>query len=211
MKNGPKFTLIGSGIITIIAIVIAIVGIISIEEIDVEEYSIFKGTNGSVEVVNGGTYTVFVNDEFTCQQTEISVTDELYEYFEADCDLIMDEEGWRAIGVFYTDGNGNLDVQSNHEILIIDDMTYLKEGAGSVLGGCCFVCIGLIGLIIGAAWAYSSKPVPQMIIMPQGVQPHMQAVQPHMQAVQQQIQVPVAPGYAPGNLVITQQEEERDV
>ncbi|MDE0707926.1 MAG: hypothetical protein OSB33_03145 [Candidatus Poseidoniales archaeon] len=194
MENGPKFTLIGSGIVTLIAIVIAIVGVIDTMEIDVEEYSIFKGTDGEVEVVKGGTYTVFVNDEFTCQQTEISVADDLYEYFEADCDSIMDEEGWRAIGVFYTDTNGNLDVQSNHEILIIDDMTYLEEGAWSVLGGCCFVCIGLIGLIIGAAWAYSSKPVTQMVVMPQGVQPQMQ--------------VPVAPGYTPGNLVITQQEEE---
>ena len=201
MENGPKFTLIGSGIVTLIAIVIAIVGVIDTMEIDVEKYSIFKGTDGSVEVVEGGSYSVFVDDEFTCQQTEISVTDGLYEYFVSDCDSLMDEDGWRAVGVFYTDGNGNLDVQSNHEILIIDDMTYLKEGAGEALGGCCFVCIGLIGLIIGAVWAYSSKPVPQMVVMPQAVQMQMQqpmAVQP-------------TTGVQPGNLIVTQQEEEPGV
>jgi hypothetical protein len=201
MENGPKFTLIGSGIVVIIAIVVAIVGLVDIEEIDVEAKASFKGTEGSIEVVTGGAYTVFVNDEFTCQETTISVNDGTYEYFESDCDSDFDEEGWRSIGVFYSDVNGELDVQSNHEILIIDDIVYLEEGGDVFIGGCCFVCIGLIGLIAGAIWAYSSKgqTVPQMVIMPQ------------QQQVPMQVPLATTTEYTPGDLVITQLEEEHDV
>ena len=199
MENGPKFTLIGSGIVVIIAIVVAIVGLVDIEEIDVEAKASFKGTEGSIEVVDGGAYTVFVNDEFTCQETTISVNDGTYEYFESDCDSDFDEEGWRSIGVFYSDVNGELDVQSNHEILIIDDIVYLEEGAAEFIGGCCFVCLGLMGLIVGAIWAYSSKPVPQMVIMPQ------------QQQVPMQVPLVTTTEYTPGDLVITQLEEEHDV
>ena len=199
MQNGPKFTLIGSGIVVIIAIVVAIVGLVDIEEIDVEAKASFKGTDGSIEVVDGGAYTVFVNDEFTCQETTISVNDGTYEYFESDCDSDFDEEGWRSIGVFYSDVNGELDVQSNHEILIIDDIVYLEEGGAEFFGGCCFVCLGLMGLIVGAIWAYSSKPAPQMVVMPQ------------QQFTGAQFQPVVGESYQPANLIITQQEEERDV
>ena len=199
MENGPKFTLIGSGIVLIIAILVAIVGLVDIEEIDVEAKASFKGTEGPIEVVEGGTYTVFVNDEFTCEETTISVNDGTYEYFEADCDSNLDEKGWRAIGLFWSDVNGDLNVQSNHEILIIDDIVYFEEGGAEFFGGCCFVCIGLIGLIAGAIWASSSKPTPQMVVMPQ------------QQFTGTQLQPVVGEPYQPANLIITQQEEERDV
>jgi len=199
MQNGPKFTLIGSAIVIVIAIVASIVGLEDIVEIDVEAKASFKGTEGSIEVENGAWYTVFVNDEFTCGETTISVNDGTYEYFESDCDSDFDEEGWRAIGIFYSDVTGNLNVESNHEILIIDDIVYLEEGGLLASGGCCFVCLGLMGLIVGAIWAYSSKPAPQMVVMPQ------------QQFTGAQFQPVVGESYQPANLIITQQEEERDV
>ena len=196
MENGPKYTLIGSGVIVVISVILFVFG--STVDVDVESEAVFKGTEGTVELSDQTTYTVFVNADSDCYDAEIVVTDGTWDYFNQDCDEIMDEDGWKHAGIL-AEASGTLEVTSNYEIIIVDDMVYLESG-GSILVGACICCLGVIGLIAGAVWANSSKgqPVPQMMIMPQQQQVPMQ--------------VPLTTtGYTPGDLIITQQEEERDV
>ena len=47
------------------------------EEIDVEEESIFAGRSGDVDVQEYATYSVFVTSEYTCDQSEVSITEEV--------------------------------------------------------------------------------------------------------------------------------------
>ena len=196
MENGPKYTLIGSGVIVVISVILFVFG--STVDVDVESEAVFKGTEGTVELSDQTTYTVFVNADSDCYDAEIVVTDGTWDYFNQDCDEIMDEDGWKHAGIL-AEASGTLEVTSNYEIIIVDDMVYLESG-GSIIVGACICCLGVIGLIAGAVWANSSKgqPVPQMMIMPQQQQVPMQ--------------VPLTTtGYTPGDLIITQQEEERDV
>ena len=202
METGPKYTLIGSGVIFVIAVILMVFG--STVDVDVESEAVFKGTEGTVQLSDQTTYTVFVNENSNCYDTDIVITDGTRDYFEKDCADFMDEKGWKHAGVVSLDAVGTLEVTSSNEIIIVDDMVYLESG-GSFLAGGCICCIGIIGIIIGAVWASRSKqPIPQMVIMPQQQVP-----------MQVPIQVPVqttleTTGYTPGELIITQQEEEHD-
>ena len=197
MENGPKFTLIGSGVIVAISVILFVFG--STVDVDVESEAVFKGTEGTVQLSDETTYTVFVNADEDCYDAEIVVTDGTWDYFNQQCDQYMDEDGWKHAGVLANEASGTLEVTSNYEIIIVDDMVYLESG-GSVILGACICCLGVIGIIIGVVWANSSKgqPVPQMIIMPQ------------QQQVPMQVPLTTTTGYTPGELIITQQEEEPD-
>ena len=197
MENGPKYTLIGSIAIFVIAVILMVFG--STVDVDVESEAVFKGTEGTVQLSDQTTYTVFVNENSNCYDVDIVITDGTWDYFEKDCAEHMDEKGWKHAGVVSLDAVGTLEVTSSSEIIIVDDMVYLESGGSFLVGGC-ICCIGIIGIVIGAVWANSSKgqPVPQMVIMPQQQQVPMQ--------------VPLSTtGYSPSELIITQQEEERDV
>ena len=198
MENGPKYTLIGSGVVVVISVILFVFG--STVDIDVESEAVFKGTEGTVSLSEGSSYTVFVNDQFDCYDTDVVITDGTSNYFDQDCDEYMDEKGWKHAGVLPVGTSGNLEVTSNHEIIIVDEMVYLESG-GSIIAGACICCLGVIGLIVGAIWANSSKgqPVPQMMIVPQ------------QQQVPMQVPLATTTGYTPSELIITQQEEERDV
>ena len=144
------------------------IGVGDINHIDVEEKAIFQGHSGSVQVSKDGAYTVFVNDDYTCNEVDISIHDDIYEYFNFDCDPVLDEKEWRAVGWMVPDIDGTLNVDSDHEIIIIDDIVYLEEGgyAMAVSGITC--CCGILGLIIGSVMASTmrdDKP-PQFIVMP---------------------------------------------
>jgi len=195
MENGPKYTLIVSVLISVLAAILLVYG--STVGIDVESEAVFKGTEGTVQISGNSAYTVFVNDEFDCYDTDIVITDGTLDHFEPDCDKYMDEDGWKYAGTLSYEASGNLNVTSNNEILIVDDIVYLESG-GSIIVGACGCCIGVIGLIVGAIWTRSSgsQPVTQMVILPQQ---------------QTLVNVPVASEYTPGNLIVTQQEEEPGV
>jgi hypothetical protein len=200
MENGPKYTLIGSVVIFVIAVILMVFG--STVDVDVESEAVFKGTEGTVQLSGQTTYSVFVNENSDCYDTDIVITDGTFDYFEKDCAETMDEKGWKHAGVVSLDAIGTFDVTSSSEIIIVDDMVYLESG-GSFLAGACICCLGIIGIIIGAVWASkSNQQAPaQVVIMPQQQVP-----------MQVPVQVPLeTAGYTPGELIITQQEEERDV
>jgi hypothetical protein len=200
MENGPKYTLIFSGVIIVISVILMIFG--SAVDVDVESEAVFRGSEGTVSLSDKTTYTVFVNDQYNCYDTDIVVTDGTWDYFDQDCDEYMDEEGWKHAGTLSMEASDNLEVSSNHEIIIVDDVVYLESG-GSIIVGACACCAGIIGIIIGGIWSTNSskgQPVAQMVILPQ------QQAPAHVP-----VQVPVTTNYTPGDLVITQLEEEHDV
>ena len=67
-----------------------------------------------------------------------------------------------------SDADGVLNVQANHEIIIVDDMIYLSEGGFAVLGGGALCCISLIGIIIGVILMSRKKPTTIMMVQHPG-------------------------------------------
>jgi hypothetical protein len=192
MSKAPLFVMIGSGIVIVISLMIIGFGGVAIVDIDVESNAIFQGSSGSVPVEEYGTYTILVNDQYRCDETTVSITDGTTEFFISECDRIFDEIGWRAIGVMETNLTGELSVSANHEIIIVDDLVYLGEGGGLMVGGGALCCIGIIGLVIGIVMSFNKKGkggVQHVIIQ----QPMMQ--QQYQQPVQQQYQQPVQQQY----------------
>ena len=126
--------------------------------LDVEEYAIFQGDQGTVEITAYSSYSVYVNSDFSCSDTTVSVYDEEWEYFYKECEPIMNEQGWDMIGYFVPDVDGQLTVEANHEIAIIDDMVYLRKGGGSILISGGLACLGIVGVIIGLVILVMSKP-----------------------------------------------------
>ena len=188
MSKAPLFVMIGSGIAIVISLMMIGFGGVAGIDIDVESNAIFQGSSGSVSVEEYGTYTIFVNDQYRCDETTVSITDDTTEFFITECDRIYDEVGWRAIGVMETNLNGELSVSANHEIIIMDDLVYVSEGGGLMLGGGGLCCIGIIGLVIGIVMSFNKKGkggVQHVIIQ----QPMMQ--QQYQQPVQQQYQQPL--------------------
>ena len=94
---------------------------------------------GTVEIVAYGSYSVYVNSDFSCSDTTVSVYDEEWEYFYKECDPIMNEPGWDMIGYFVPDVDGQLTVEANHEIAIIDDIVYSIGIIPGLFIGCCIL------------------------------------------------------------------------
>ena len=194
MGKTPVVVLISSLIFLLLSFGIIGAGFNDIREIDVESESIFQGSSGSVSV-ESATYTVFVNDQYTCSETIVSISDETYEYFNELCDPDFDEKGWKAIGVMESDVSTQLTVDSNHEILIVDDLMYLSEGGLAIFGGLGLCCFGLIGVITGIILLSTQKKPVQVLVqqpMAQGYQQPMQ--QEYQQPAHQEYSPPISKG-----------------
>ncbi len=124
---------------------------IDVVGMDVEEESIFIGRDGTVEVEEYGTYSVFVKSEISCDDVEVSIYSGDWEYFWPDCDSYLNEKGWNYIGYFSSDFEGSMSVESNEQVAIIDDYSYFTEGGGALLLSLPFCCLGVIGLIIAVS------------------------------------------------------------
>jgi len=126
--------------------------------IDVDEKAIFQGKQGTVEIDAFSSYSVYVKSDHSCSDTTVSIYDDEWEYFFEDCDRIMNEDGWNMVGYFSPDICCQLNVDANHEIAIVDDMVFVREGGGHIIisGGLC--CLGVIGVIVGIIVIVTSKP-----------------------------------------------------
>lgn len=171
MAKRSTLLLAGSGILIAISFLLMAAGGASAADIDVQANALFQGTDGTVDVQQDNSYSIFVNDQYTCSETTVTIYDDIYEYFLEDCDSTFNEQGWRHVGVMSSDLNGQLTVESNHEIIIVSDMVYLEEGGLAVLGGGALCCIGVIGLIVGIILASTNKG--GNVIAIQQPMPHM--------------------------------------
>ena len=130
----------------------------SISGLDVEENAKFQGERGIIEIDAVSSYSVYVNSDFSCSDTTVSIHDEEWEYFFEDCDPIMNQPGWNMVGYFYPGVDGQLTVEANHEIAIVDDRAYLKEWGASILISVGLCCFGIVGVIIGILVMVMNKP-----------------------------------------------------
>ena len=157
----------------VIAAALLRVGSFQIDEIDVEEEAIFTGRNGNVPVVEYGTYSVFVVSDYSCDDVEVSIYLEegegVWEYFFRDCDEYLNEKGWNYVGYFSSDFEGNMNVEANRQILIIDDIVYFNEGAGTMILSFPFCCLGVIGLIISVTILITAKQKVQGTVVNPGI------------------------------------------
>ena len=126
--------------------------------LDVEEFAIFQGEQGTVEIAAYNSYSVYVNSDFSCSDTTVNIYDEEWEYFVKECEPIMNEQGWDMIGYFVPDVDGQLSVEADHEIAIVDDIVYLRAGGGSILISGGLACLGIVGVIVGLVILVFSKP-----------------------------------------------------
>ena len=69
----------------VIAFMTFIVGGVNLEEIDVEEKSIYKGIDGDIYVNKSDIYSVFVTSEYSCKDVELSIYKDDWEYFFLPC------------------------------------------------------------------------------------------------------------------------------
>ena len=171
-RNG--YIILGLSIFSIMAsVAIFAVGTIQMEEIDVEEEAIFAGRFGDVDVQEYATYSVFVASDYTCEEAEVSITEEVgeevWDYFFKDCDEVFDEEGWTYVGYFSTDFDGSLSVEANRQVRIIDDMAYFDYGGAAILASLPVCCLGIIGSIISVTILITAKEKGEKLQSDQGI------------------------------------------
>jgi hypothetical protein len=146
-----------SGFMIVIAFMTFIVGGANIEEIDVEEKSIYKGVGGDINVNKYDVYSVFVTSEYSCKDVELSIYKDDLEYFFEDCDALFNEDGWNYIGYFSPDFDGNIEIDSNRQILIINDNIYFDEGGFEIIISLLFCCFGFLGVIVSIIMILTSS------------------------------------------------------
>ncbi len=155
-KSGLIFLGISSFMI-IIAFMTFVIGGYNLEKIDVEEKAIFKGVDGDITVKKYDAYSVFVTSEYSCKDVELSIYRDDLEYFFEDCDVLLNEAGWNYIGFFSPDFDGIIGIDSNQQILIINDNVYFDEGGLEIIISLLFCCLGFIGIIISIVMVFSSS------------------------------------------------------
>lgn len=121
-------------------------------ETDLEAEAVFRGDSGSLNVSGG--HTVYISDEYECFAAAVTIANETEDFFKPGCDEIYDQPGWLVIGTFHPMRESLLSVNSTHEILIIDDASYITS-AGYL--GCGLCCLGLIGLVGGLITRSTSR------------------------------------------------------
>ena len=146
-----------SGFMIIIALMTFAIGGYNLENVDVEEKAIFKGVDGDLTVKKYDYYSVFVTPEYSCKELELSIYRDDWEYFFEDCDAVFNEEGWNYVGYFSPDFDGIMGIDSNLQILIINDNSYLDEGGFEIIISLLFCCLGFIGIIISIIMVFSSS------------------------------------------------------
>ncbi len=146
-----------SGFMIIIALMTFAIGGHNLENVDVEEKAIFKGVDGDLTVKKYDYYSVFVTSKYSCKELELSIYRDDWEYFFEDCDAVFNEEGWNYVGYFSPDFDGIMGIDSNLEILIINDNSYLDEGGFEIIISLLFCCLGFIGIIISIIMVFSSS------------------------------------------------------
>ena len=150
-------------------------------EVDLEAEAVFRGESGSLNL--SGAHTVYISDEYECFAAAVTITNETEDFFQPGCDEIYDQPGWLVIGSFYPMRESMLTVNSTHEILIIDDASYITSAGYLGCGLCCFGLIGLVGSFI----TRSSSPKEAVSYAPNN---------PY-QPTQQEVQQPSNERYAP--------------
>ena len=169
MKKG---LVISGSILSGICLIVAAVTFFSAMDFKPNSSNIMHDTSE-----NGNTFQFSEGDSFViyvyaignvdCNQFELSITDETYEYFERDCSSgdLYDTSEYTYLGDLVIEDTGSYEISSQGDIIIADANEVGTDGLISIAScGCCI--LGLILLIVGLA---TGKRKPQvMMVQPDG-------------------------------------------
>ncbi len=169
MKKG---LVISGSILSGICLIVAAVTFFSAMDFKPNSSNIMHDTSE-----NGNTFQFSEGDSFViyvyaignvdCNQFELSITDEIYEYFERDCSSgdLYDTSEYTYLGDLVIEETGSYEIASQGDIIIADANEVGTDGFISIAScGCCI--LGLILLIVGLA---TGKRKPQvMMVQPDG-------------------------------------------
>lgn len=160
MANVGKNFTFGSVFCILFSMVLMVSG--SYSEIDIEAEAAFQGTSGDFKPA-AGAHTVFIQDNYSCTDGTVSIMEGDMEKFEFGCSDDWNQQGWHEIGVVDPTPGSTLTVNSDVEVLIIDDFNLVGP---MMMGGCGLCCLGIIGLIIGTLVSINTrkKPPTQYIV-----------------------------------------------
>ena len=115
---------------------------------------------------------IFVTSEYSCKDIELSIYKDDWEYFFKDCDALFNEDGWNYIGYFSPDFDGNIEIDSNQQILIINDDIYFDEGGFQILISLLFCCI------VPSDWLSNPAITRRRVVLPHPEGPRIQTNSP---------------------------------
>ncbi len=182
MKKG---LVIAGSIISVICIIILGLTIVSVMGFEPESDNILHDTSedgNSFSFNEEDSYNLYVYAKGTveCSQFEISITDEIYEYFDRNCgdgDLYTTND-YTFLGDLTVDEAGTYEISAEGDVIIVNANDVGTDGFISIAScGCCLV--GLILLIVGLT---TGKSKPQVMM----IQPDGTILQVQGQFVQQQ-------------------------
>ncbi len=170
MHVAAKITLGLGGVITLLGVLFTVSGgyaLDNLEDIDIEEVSVWNGEEGTYDFDNKDTL-IYVRDNVRCDSFTFSMTDDSGEYpYENDectkdgskpAGYLDDPEGWYHVGSVNT--TGEYVIEASSEVYLVTGSAIfgeiLTEAGGSVLtalGGILLVCCGILFLILGGIFA----------------------------------------------------------
>lgn len=200
---------IAGGVLIPLSILGIIIGVVGIAGHGPDSENILHDTelDGNTFVFDGNIVLleVYAKGEVDCYSYSVSVTDDLYEYFNKNCDAGTEAAGYTYLGDLEIVDAGDYIIDSDGDVVIIDADGLLAPIFVMCGGGfCCLV--GIILLIIGLS---VGRKAPQVVVFqqPDGSiiqQANQTTVQPYQTTVQQY--VPVA--QATSTEVVSVHQEE---
>lgn len=169
MKKG---LVIAGSIIAGLCMIIAVITFYSAMDFKPNSQNIMHDTSENGDSFNfnqDDSYVIYVYaiGDVDCSQFEISITDEIYEYFDRNCgdgDLYTTND-YTFLGDLTVDETGTYEISSEGDVIIVNANDVGTDGFISIAScGCCL--IGLILLIVGLATGKSKPQV--MMIQPDG-------------------------------------------
>ena len=183
MKKG---LVISGSILSVICLIVAAVTFFSAMDFKPNSSNIMHDTseNGNTfQFSEGDSFVIYVYaiGDVDCNQFEISISDEFYEYFDRDCSSgdLYDTPEYTYLGDALIEETGSYEIDSQGDVIIADANDVGTDGLISIAScGCCF--IGLILLIVGLV---TGKRKPQVVM----IQPDGTLMPVQGQVVQQQM------------------------
>ena len=169
MKKG---LVISGSILSGICLIVAAVTFFSAMDFKPNSSNIMHDTseNGNTfQFSEGDSFVIYVYaiGNVNCEQFELSITDEIFEYFERDCSSgdLYDTSEYTYLGDLVIEKTGSYEISSQGDIIIADANEVGTDGLISIAScGCCI--LGLILLIVGLATGKSKPQV--MMVQPDG-------------------------------------------
>ena len=170
MHTAAKITLGLGGVITLLGVIFTVSGgyaIDNLEDIDIEDVSVWNGEEGTYNFDNKY-MLIYVRDNVRCDSFTFSMTNDSGEYpYENDActkdgskpaDYLDDPEGWYHVGTVNT--TGEYVIEASSEVYLVTEFAifgeFVTDAAGGVLtalGGIFLVCCGILFLILGGIFA----------------------------------------------------------